>query len=263
MMRTPTPHPAVIWGVPLVAGAILVALLATGGNRQWFFAINAWSHVTGPTPWPFLTVLGDTAVAISLFLPFALRRPDVLRALVVGALFATLFVHGLKPLLAEPRPPAVLEPGAITIIGPAYTTRSFPSGHTTTIFMAASLIWLHFRNTGLRALVLAIAITVGLSRVVVGVHWPIDVAAGAAGGWLSGVIGTLLAQRWPAGLRTDVQTVLTAIGVACAVALLAGLHTGYPQAAPLQYTVAVGALAALALAIRSTLRNHRKDNDAR
>ena len=263
MMRTPTPHPAVIWGVPLVAGAILVALLATGGNRQWFFAINAWSHVTGPTPWPFLTVLGDTAVAISLFLPFALRRPDVLRALIVGALFATIFVHVLKPVLAEPRPPAVLEPGAITIIGPAYTTRSFPSGHTTTIFLAASLLWMHFRSAWLRALVLAIAIAVGLSRVVVGVHWPIDVAGGAAGGWLSGAVGTLLARHWPAGLRTGVQAILTAIGAACAIALLAGLQTGYPQAAPLQYAVAVVALAALALAIRSTLRNHRKDNNAR
>lgn len=263
MTRAPAPHPAVIWGVPLVAAAILVALLATGSNRGAFVAINAWSHVTGPTPWPLLTVLGDTAVAISLFLPFALRRPDVLRALVVGALFATLFVHVLKPVLAEPRPPAVLEPGAITIIGPAYTTRSFPSGHTTTIFMAASLLWMHFRSAWLRALVLAIAIAVGLSRVVVGVHWPIDVAGGAAGGWLSGAVGTLLARRWSAGLRTDVQAVLTAIGVACAVALLAGLRTGYPEAAPLQYAIAVVALAALALAIRSTLRNHRKDNDAR
>ena len=263
MTPAPAPHPAVIWGVPLVAVAVLVALLATGSNRDAFVATNAWSHVTGPTPWSLLTVLGDTAVAISLFLPFALRRPDVLRALVVGALFATLFVHGLKPLVAEPRPPAVIEPGAITVIGPAYTTRSFPSGHTTTIFMAASLIWLHFRNPWLRTLTLAVAIAVGLSRVVVGVHWPIDIAAGAAGGWLSGTMGTLLARRWPAGLRTAVQAVLTAIGVACAIALLAGLHTGYPQAVPLQYAVAVFALAAFALAIRSTLHNHQKDNDVR
>ena len=263
MTRTPAPHPAVIWGVPLVAVAILVALLATGSNRGAFIAINAWSHFTGPTPWPFLTVLGDTAVAVSLFLPFALRRPDVLRALVVSALFATLFVHGLKPLLAEPRPPAVIEPGAITIIGPAYTTRSFPSGHSTTIFMAACLIWLHFRSAWLRALVLTIAIAVGLSRVVVGVHWPIDVAGAAAGGWLSGAIGARLARRWPTGLRTSVQAVLTGIGTACAIALLAGLQTGYPQAAPLQYAVAIVALVALALAIRTKFHESHQDNNAR
>lgn len=253
------PHAGVMWGVPLVAAAAFIALVATGADRAAFVAINAWSHATGPAPWPYLTVLGDTAVAIALFLPFALRRPDVLRALVVGAVAATLFVHVLKPLLAEPRPPAVMAPGTITIIGPAYTTRSFPSGHTTTIFLAASLIWMHFRNAWLRATVLAIAIAVGLSRVVVGVHWPVDVAGGAAGGWLCGVFGTLLARRWPAGLRPGVQAVLTAIGAACAIALLAGLRTGYPEAAPLQIAVAVVALAALALALRSTFLKPQPD----
>ena len=105
MTRAPAPHPAVIWAVPAIAIGILVALLATNGNRNTFLAINAWSHATGPAPWSYLTVLGDTTVAIALFLPFALRRPDVLRALAVGAVLATLFVHGLKPLLAQPRPP--------------------------------------------------------------------------------------------------------------------------------------------------------------
>lgn len=259
MTSLPAPHPGVTWGVPLVAAAILIALVAADADRAAFLAINGWSRITGPAPWPYLTVLGDTAVAIALFLPFALRRPDVLRALVVGAVAATLFVHVLKPLLAEPRPPAVMAPGSITIIGPAYTTRSFPSGHTTTIFLAASLVWLHFRNGWLRTVVLALAIVVGLSRVVVGVHWPVDVAGGAAGGWLCGVAGTLLARRWPAGLRPGVQAVLTAIGAACAIALLAGLRTGYPAAAPLQIVVGATALAALALALHARFLKPQPD----
>ena len=262
MTRAPAPHPAVIWAVPAIAIGILVALLATNGNRNTFLAINAWSHATGPAPWSYLTVLGDTTVAIALFLPFALRRPDVLRALAVGAVLATLFVHGLKPLLAQPRPPAVIEASQITIIGPRHTTQSFPSGHTTTIFVAASVLWMHFRNPWLRAFALAIAIAVGLSRAVVGVHWPVDIAGAAAGGWLCGAFGTLLAERWSAGIRMPTQTVMTVIAAGCAIALLAGLHTGYPQAAPLQYAIGAGALIALAAAIYHRKHHPAKDDIA-
>ena len=131
-----------VWAVPAV-GLLLLALLAvTGTNRAVFAAINGWSHLTGPGVWPFITVLGDTAVALTLFLPFALRRPDILWALAVSAVLATLFVHGFKPFFDEARPPAVLSAGEITIIGATYRAHSFPSGHTTTIFVAAALLFM-------------------------------------------------------------------------------------------------------------------------
>jgi membrane-associated phospholipid phosphatase len=238
----------VVWGVPLIALALLTLLVATGTNRAVFAGLNGWSRITGPELWPFVTVLGDTAVALTLFLPFALRRPDVLWALAVSAVLATLFVHGLKPIFDEPRPPAVLSPESIAIIGAPYRAHSFPSGHTTTIFVAAALIWLHFTSPWMRAIALAIATLVGLSRAVVGVHWPVDIAAGMAGGWIAACLGTSLARRWRFGLRTPVQTLLVAIGVGCAVALLAGLKTGYPMAIQFQYAVGAAALASLCFA---------------
>lgn len=241
--RSPT-----VWAVPVVALAVLAALALTGSNRAAFAALNGWSHVTGPDAWPYVTVLGDTAVALALFLPFALRRPDILWALALSALLATLFVHGLKPFFDHARPPAVLATEAITIIGPPYRAHSFPSGHTTTIFVAAALLWLHFDNPWVRAAALVLATLVGLSRAVVGVHWPVDIAAGAAGGWLAACIGTAIARRAGVGMRPPVQALLVIIGAGCAVALLAGLKTGYPQAAPLQYAVGALALAGLALA---------------
>lgn len=247
---TPVPwrSPAV-WGVPLVALALLALLVATGTNRAVFMALNGWSHVTGPGLWPFVTVLGDTAVALALFLPFALRRPDVLWALAVSAVLATLFVHGFKPIFDEPRPPAVLSPESLTIIGAPYRAHSFPSGHTTTIFVAAALIWLHFASPWVRAIVLTIATLVGLSRAVVGVHWPVDIAAGMAGGWIAASLGTSLARRWRFGLRLPVQALLIAIGIGCAAALLAGLKTGYPMAIEFQYAVGAAALASLCFAM--------------
>jgi membrane-associated phospholipid phosphatase len=237
------------WAVPAAAVVIAVLLAVTGGNRAAFAAINAWSLVTGPAPWPYVTVLGDTAVALALFTPFVLRRPDIVWALAPSALLATAFVHGIKPFAELPRPPSVLAADALTVIGPAYKAHSFPSGHTTTIFVGAALLWLHFRSPWIRAVALVTATLVGLSRAVVGVHWPMDIAAGAAGGWCCALLGTALARRCPVGLGAPVQALLAVVGAACAVALLAGLKTGYPQAVQLQYAVGAGALGALALAV--------------
>lgn len=237
------------WAVPASAALAALLLALTGANRAAFAAVNAWSHATGPLPWAFVTVLGDTAVALALFTPFVLRRPDVVWALALSALLATAFVHGIKPLADLPRPPSVLAAEAITVIGPAYKAHSFPSGHTTTIFVAAALLWLHFRSPWIRAAALGTATLVGLSRAVVGVHWPVDIAAGATGGWCCALAGTALAQRFPAGLHAPAQALFALAGGGCAVALLAGLKTGYPQAVQLQYAVGAGALGALALAV--------------
>jgi membrane-associated phospholipid phosphatase len=244
-----------VWAVPAIAAFLLALLVLTGSDRAAFAVINGWSRTTGPAPWPYVTVLGDTAVALALFLPFALRRPDILWALAVSALLATLFVHGLKPLVDHPRPPAVLAAEALTIIGPGYRAHAFPSGHTTTIFVAAALLWFHFESPWLRAVALAVATLVGLSRAVLGVHWPMDIVAGAAGGWVVAWLGTAIARRLPFGLRPGVQALLIAIAAGCAIALLANLETGYPQARPLQYVVGALSLACLGFTTVARLRD--------
>ncbi|MFO1319855.1 MAG: phosphatase PAP2 family protein [Burkholderiales bacterium] len=226
-----------VWAVPAAALAIAAVVLVMGGNRSLFLFFNAWSRATGPAPWPYVTIVGDTAVALALFLPIAIRRPRVAGALAVGAIIATLFVHGLKPLFDLPRPPGVLPPGEFTVIGPAYRAHTFPSGHTTTIFLAAGLVWLHIDSWAARAFVLPMAVIVGISRMVVGVHWPLDVATGAAGGWLSAALGTWLAERFPPEATRVLHALLCLIGLGCAVALLAGLKTGYSQAVQLQYAI--------------------------
>ena len=243
--------PRSAWVVPAVAATLFAIVVATGSNRALFHLLNGISHATGAAPWPYITILGDTAVAIALFLPFAMRRIDVLWALALSALLATLFVHGIKPLMSMPRPPAVLAADAITIIGPAHRGNAFPSGHTTTIFVAAGLVWLHVRPLSVRAIVLAVAVLVGLSRAVVGVHWPTDILAGAAGGWLCAIAGDALARRSTVGRHPAMRALLLMLCTGCAVALLAGLSTGYPQAATLQRAIgALGIAAVLVAALR-------------
>lgn len=244
--------PRSAWVVPAVAATLFAIVVATGSNRALFHLLNGISHATGAAPWPYVTILGDTAVAIALFLPFAMRRIDVLWALALSALLATLFVHGIKPLMSMPRPPAVLAADAITIIGPAHRGNAFPSGHTTTIFVAAGLVWLHVRPLSVRAIVLAVAVLVGLSRAVVGVHWPTDILAGAAGGWLCAIAGDAIARRSTLGRHPAMRALLLMLCTGSAVALLAGLSTGYPQAVTLQR--AIGALGIAAVVVAALRR---------
>jgi membrane-associated phospholipid phosphatase len=86
---------------------------------------------------------------------------------------------------------------------------AFPSGHTTTSALTAGvLIWVAFGRltggvrTAVAVVLVAWAVSVGLTRAYLGVHWPTDVL----GGWL-------LALTW----------------LSLATALLAGRGGGVPQ----------------------------------
>ncbi len=260
-MPAPTGIERSAWWVPLAGTLALLVVAATDGNLAVFQFLNRVSQLTGPMPWPYITILGDTAVAIALFLPLATRRSEVLWALAIAAVLGTLFVHGLKPVLSFPRPPAVLAADTITVIGPAYRGNSFPSGHTTTIFLAAGLVWLHFRSMPLRTVAVGLAVVVGLSRAVVGVHWPMDIAAGAAGGWTCAILGTALARRWAAtGRRRSTQALLQVLGATCGLILLIGSGTGYPQAVALQYAAGIIGMAVPAwMALGDIHKRRRKD----
>ena len=64
---------------------------------------------------------------------------------------------------------------------------SFPSGHTTVVFAAATVFAKEYGNTTLvPILAYGAATLVGISRVVENAHWTTDVVAGAALGYLSG-----------------------------------------------------------------------------
>lgn len=231
-----------IWLPPVLALVLAALLWVAEANVTLFRLVNGISAATGPVPWPFVTILGDTAVAIALLTPLALRRPDLAWAIALGAVTATLMVHGFKPFFEVPRPPAVLDAASFTVIGPAHRSNAFPSGHTTTAFLAAGLLCLHHRSRLVWLAAPSIATLAGLSRAVVGVHWPMDILVGAAGGWLCAVVGTTLAARWPWGRRTPVHAILVTVGLGCALALLAGLNTGYPTAMPLQRGIAAAVI---------------------
>lgn len=258
MDRTRAAHPLRFdpWfiGVPLAAAVLAFAYVSASGTNA---ALFAWFNRLGPRSsdllWANLTILGDTVVALTLCLPLWRRRPDLLWALAIGGALAAVWVHGLKPIFDAPRPPAVLG-DAVHVIGPAYRAGSFPSGHATTIFAVAGLYALGLRSPALSALALIIASLAAVSRMVVGVHWPLDVLAGMFGGWLSAVLGLGLSQRVGLGLKPAAQWAIAMVLALCAVAMLFGYRTGYPQALWLQRGLALVCLGAAAQALLRDLR---------
>jgi len=83
----------------------------------------------------------------------------------------------LSHVVDRPRP-FVAHPGLIHLFAPHVADPGFPSDHTTAAFAIATAIVLRNRLWG--GLALAAATLLGLSRVVIGVHYPLDVLAGAA-----------------------------------------------------------------------------------
>ncbi|SNQ46581.1 Phosphoesterase PA-phosphatase-like protein [Frankia canadensis] len=182
-------------GVAVVAAGALVALLvlAAGhdGGFRWELAVHRWAlrhRARGLTDAAIaVTTTGSGVPAYALAalagVLAAGRGSARARVAAVGAMFVLvagqLVRFGLSRLIDRARPPAA--DWAWQATGAA-----LPSGHTTTSALvaaglaAALLRHAHRRGTRIAAvaLPLAWACAVGLSRIYLGMHWPLDVAAG-------------------------------------------------------------------------------------
>lgn len=249
----PCPPPLIWVLLPAVAFAMLAgALFASERNTALFLAWNAAAQALPASLWAGITNFGATLGAFALIAPALLWRPRWVASALLAAPFAAVYAQGLKTLFAEPRPPAVLALDSFNVIGLPLHTDSFPSGHTVTAFVVAGVVTFcatTAQRRWLGAVALALAALVAFSRVAVGAHWPLDLFAGAAGGWLCAAVGCAWAARWrfwthARGVRT-MAVLLLLVCVALAIEDL-----GYPEGQWSQYLLAVwGALGTL-LALR-------------
>ncbi|MBL8770303.1 MAG: phosphatase PAP2 family protein [Phenylobacterium sp.] len=142
-----------------------------------------------------LTALGGTTmvtlVTIVATLSFAFhRRPRHALVMAVTVVLATLSSSASKAFFARPRPDLV--PHEVYVY-----SGSFPSGHSTmaaacylTVAMLIASLEPRRRSKALAySLAAFVLVTVGFSRVYLGVHWPTDVLAG----WCLGAAWALAA----------------------------------------------------------------------
>jgi len=117
------------------------------------------------------------------FYKFALGALSVILARGLVVEIIRFFYH-------RPRPGVVLSIETLIDTPEAF---SFPSGHAAVFFALAMAVY--YMNKRLGLWFLACAALISLARVLVGVHWPSDVIAGAIFGALSAVIAKKLLAR--------------------------------------------------------------------
>jgi len=115
----------------------------------------------------------------------SLRRPQVFVWTLVADGLGELVADVLKAVIPRARP-------HVHALVPRPHSHSFPSGHATTSFACATVLALLIPRLALPLFVLAAAIA--WSRVYVGVHFPLDVLAGAG---LGLGIGAFVARALP------------------------------------------------------------------
>jgi membrane-associated phospholipid phosphatase len=191
------------FGLTTLTAGVILQIFAQEQNQAIFKLINSWSSLMDPDVWSFLTWLGDTTLLWPMLLPMLLKHPKAvmvaLAAVPVGGCLSWL----LKWSFNAPRPAGVFHLNDFIIIGPTLTEHAFPSGHTITAFAACFAVILSVKSSNTvfskmrSALLLMSAFSIGLSRIMVGAHWPLDVLAGAGVGCISAVCGCHALERYP------------------------------------------------------------------
>ena len=147
---------------------------------------------------PIITHLGGFKILIAvcilvLILSIVLKKDNV-KKLTLLCLVSLLVAGGiaflLKYIIVEPRPFVTLS--NVHLLITEDDPFSFPSGHTTSTFAVLSVLALKLKNK-LWAVVLVLwGILIGFSRIYVGVHYPLDVLAGA----IIGIVTAYLVYRY-------------------------------------------------------------------
>ncbi len=112
-----------------------------------------------------------------------------LAVIFITALGAWIVAQVFKEIISAPRPFL-----ALPDVKPLFIhgdIDSFPSGHAT--FFGALATGLYFYHKQIAYWYFAGALVIGLSRVIAGVHWPIDILAGYV---LGGVIAYVVYQKY-------------------------------------------------------------------
>lgn len=159
-------------------------------DTQLFFLIN---HLPHPRIFDefglLLSGIGDGGIiwyVIGAYLIYNEEKKDhrKIYPIAIAALFTWILTELLlKPTVARLRPSSALD--AAIIVGGFPLGFSFPSTHTTFAFALATV--LSYLEPTWRMGLYILATLIGLSRIYLGHHYPVDVLVGGMLGW---VIGT-------------------------------------------------------------------------
>lgn len=157
------------------------------------WTILNWIQDTFASPFmdfivPKITALGNggfiwIAIGVCLLITKKYRKTGIF--VLVGLLIGLIIGNGIvKNVVARPRP-CWINPDFPLLI-PCPTDFSFPSGHTQSSMIAATILTMANKKWGY--VVIPLAVLISLSRLYLYVHFPSDILAGAIMGITIGAV---------------------------------------------------------------------------
>jgi undecaprenyl-diphosphatase len=170
-------------------------------DEALLLSVRRWESAAMTRAMRRLTRLGDAGTWVVVGLAFfaaggPARRYGALLGL--GAFLAVAVSQGLKRVCCRRRPDRGIVGFAALAENP--DAFSFPSGHTAAAFGIA--VALAGEGSWLGALTLSLASGIAVSRVYLGAHYPLDVAAGALLGTLCGLAARMLVYGIHGGIHS-------------------------------------------------------------
>ncbi len=132
---------------------------------------------------------------IFAFVFFFLRNPQKngffsLEVIFTGFFSRYALIEAGRYFFPRERPFQVLE--EVNLILPYKESLSFPSGHTAFLFGISTAVYFYNKRIGI--IFYLLSFLGGVARVFAGMHWPLDIVAGALTGVLGGIIISELAR---------------------------------------------------------------------
>lgn len=182
------------YGFAVICAILLLIIYVTHSNQSLFYLINAW-HVLLPNEvWLTINMLAYSRffiLPIVLLLLTLWKRRDLLINVVIVIIAYYLVFAGLKHLLAHPRPYVTLDHHTFFWLNRFENTvasahRSFPSGHVGNMAVFVfSLYHLFFeKKPWAQVILIVILLLTMMARICTGWHWPMDVLASVAIGFI-------------------------------------------------------------------------------
>lgn len=227
----------------LAAGLFVIGAITyfAVGHHAGFLSINHAGAILPDFILQAITVWGDGVFVLCLALLFLPKNIQAHWGIFIAAIIGGIVSNVLKDFFSVTRPPGVLSTELFNLVGKGYTRHSFPSGHSLTAFLAATLFFHYLPNLKFRALFFVAAGCAALSRVLVGVHWPLDTLIGSGLGILCALAGIYIASKTPKAINIYTHGFIFFLLITSGVLLLAEKND-YRLTLPILYCAALWTL---------------------
>jgi undecaprenyl-diphosphatase len=160
----------------LLVSALFVDAGSVGGlERDVFRFLNDDLSLPYAPVWLLMQFGSVVAIYASAAVALAFRRYRLMVALLLAGTAAWWLAKGVKALFDRPRPADLLL--GVNLRHAPTEGLGFPSGHAAVAAALAAAAWPWLGRTG-RIVAVALVVIVGVARIYVGAHLPVDVIGG-------------------------------------------------------------------------------------